>query len=127
MQPGLTLVAAQVRGHCRVEKAVVGSDDGLLGSRKGSHSSRRVTADEEHQRPRRGMCGRPWRPTGGALEGVRVRGCPSVFGLSRPCPGGDLTDRMQLVVGLGMRVLLGHAGAELEVLAHGRAESFVVR
>jgi hypothetical protein len=34
---------------------------------------------------------------------------------------------MQLVVGLGMRVLLGHAGAELEVLARGRAESVVVR
>ena len=49
------------------------------------------------------------------------------LGLSRPCPSGDRADRMQVVIVLRVRVLLGHLGAELEVLAHGRAESRVVR
>jgi hypothetical protein len=33
---------------------------------------------------------------------------------------------MQLIIGVGMRVLLGHAGAEFNVFAHCRVESVVV-
>jgi hypothetical protein len=44
-----------------------------------------------------------------------------------PLPGGHLPDRVQVGVGLRPGVLLGHASAELDMLADGLAERFIVR
>jgi hypothetical protein len=48
VQPGLTPVATEVRGQRRVAETVIGSDNGSLGSREGSHVPRCVTAGDEH-------------------------------------------------------------------------------